>query len=152
MMLYTYVFNLSWYLNNKEKNLMCVIYLKISHQQKSNRCQCGKVFITVFFKPNNEIWGLLFCSLHFCVYLEIFDKKKLLKPIKTNKKGMWKIHGNSNIFLYPSGLSCTIFLKASSFKEKINRPKWVYLDIWNICSLTLCILARVVSIRNQYSL
>ena len=34
--------------DNKEKNLMCVICLKISHQQKSNRCQCGKVLITVF--------------------------------------------------------------------------------------------------------
>ena len=40
---------LNWtYLNNKENNLMCVICLKISHQQKSNTCQCGKVFITVF--------------------------------------------------------------------------------------------------------
>lgn len=33
-MLYTYVFNLSWYLNNKE-NLMCVIYLKISTNKKA---------------------------------------------------------------------------------------------------------------------
>lgn len=83
--MYTYVFNLSWYLNNKEKFNVCDLLENFSFNKKAIDVN-GKVFITVFLKPNNEIWGLLFCSLHFCVYLEIFDKKKLLKPIKTNEK------------------------------------------------------------------
>lgn len=59
--------------------------LKIPQQQKGvDEVNVAKSL--ELLNPNNEIWGLLFCSLHFYVYLEIFHSKKLLKPINTNEE------------------------------------------------------------------
>lgn len=71
-----------------------------------------------FLKPNNEIWGLLFCSLHFCVYLEIFDNKKLLKPIKTKKKECEKYMEILIFSFTPLGFLVQSSLKPPALKRK----------------------------------